>query len=91
MVPGAGGVVRMVRMLGMQDALTLISQGKRLQAAQALEKGLVHALASSEEDMGLQAKAWIKANPTALDAWLDGVNTRSGKPALAIAKAKLTK
>ena len=69
LMPGAGGVVRMVRMLGMQDALTLISQGKRLQAAQALEKGLVHALASSEEDMGLQAKAWIKANPEARQPW----------------------
>ena len=45
LMPGAGGVVRMVRMLGMQEALTLISQGKRLQAAQALEKGLVHELA----------------------------------------------
>ena len=29
LMPGAGGVVRMVRMLGMQEALTLISQGKR--------------------------------------------------------------
>ena len=47
LMPGAGGVVRMVRMLGMQEALTLISQGKRLKADKALEKGLIHELASS--------------------------------------------
>ena len=38
LMPGAGGIVRMVRLLGMQDALTLISQGKRLNAGQAIEK-----------------------------------------------------
>ena len=69
LMPGAGGVVRMVRMLGMQEALTLISQGKRLTAAQALEKGLVHQLANSEEEMAQQAKAWIKANPEARQPW----------------------
>ena len=69
LMPGAGGVVRMVRMLGMQVALTLISQGKRLKAAQALEKGLVHELADSEEEMAAKAKAWIKANPEARQPW----------------------
>ena len=69
LMPGAGGVVRMVRLLGMQEALTLISQGKRLQAAQALEKGLVHELADDEDDMAVRAKAWIKANPEAKQPW----------------------
>ncbi len=69
LMPGAGGVVRMVRMLGMQEALTLISQGKRLKAEPALAKGLVHALADSEEEMAAAAKAWIKANPDAKQPW----------------------
>ncbi|MEP4149330.1 MAG: 3-hydroxyacyl-CoA dehydrogenase NAD-binding domain-containing protein [Halioglobus sp.] len=69
LMPGAGGVVRMVRMLGMQDALTLISQGKQLNAQKALEKGLVHELVSSEEEMAQKAKAWIKANPDAKQPW----------------------
>ena len=69
LMPGAGGVVRMVRLLGMQEALTLISQGKRLKAAQALEKGLVHELADNEEDMAARAKAWIKANSEAKQPW----------------------
>ena len=69
LMPGAGGVVRMTRLLGMQEALTLISQGKRLQADAALAKGLVHELAADEEDMAAKAKAWIKANPGARQPW----------------------
>ena len=69
LMPGAGGVVRMVRMLGMQEALTLISQGKQLNAQRALEKGLLHELASSEQEMAAKARAWIKANPQAKQPW----------------------
>lgn len=69
LMPGAGGVVRMVRMLGMQEALTLVSQGKQLVAAKALEKGLVHALAADEDAMAKQAKDWLRANPDARQPW----------------------
>ena len=69
LMPGAGGVVRMVRMLGMQEALTLISQGKQLLAPKALEQGLVHELAADEEAMAEKAKAWLRANPEARQPW----------------------
>ena len=35
------------------------------------------------------AKEWIKKNPAVLDAWLAGVTTLDGKPALAVASSKL--
>ncbi|MCB1845130.1 MAG: enoyl-CoA hydratase/isomerase family protein [Halioglobus sp.] len=69
LMPGAGGVVRMVRLLGMQEALGLIAQGKQLAADKALEKGLVHELAASEEEMAEKARAWILANPGARQPW----------------------
>lgn len=69
LMPGAGGVVRMTYMLGMQEALGLISTGKRLKAPKAVEKGLLDELASSEDDMHAKAKAWIKANPEAKQPW----------------------
>lgn len=69
LMPGAGGVVRMVRMLGMQEALTLISQGKQLVAEKALEKGLVHELAADEDEMAAKARAWLLANPDAQQPW----------------------
>ena len=51
LMPGADGVVRMVRYLGMQEAIGLISTGKRLKAEAALEKGLLNELFDSEEEM----------------------------------------
>ena len=36
-----------------------------------------------------RAKAMIKAHPEKLAAWLDGVTTRDGRPALAIVQAAL--
>ena len=81
LMPGAGGVVRMVRMLGMQEALTLIAQGKQANAEKALEKGLVHELVSSEEQMAEKARAWIKANPEAKQPWeQDGYAIPGGGP-----------
>ena len=69
LMPGAGGCVRMTRMVGMQEAIGLISQGKRLTAEKALQKGLIHETAQSEEEMAEKAKAWIKANPEAKQPW----------------------
>ena len=35
------------------------------------------------------AKAWLKKNPAALDKWLEGVQTKDGKPGLAAVKKYL--
>ncbi|MBQ0760277.1 MAG: enoyl-CoA hydratase/isomerase family protein [Zhongshania sp.] len=81
LMPGAGGVVRMTYLLGMQEAIGLISQGRRLKADQALEKGLLHELAENEADMHIKAKAWIKANAEAKQPWdLDGFVIPGGGP-----------
>lgn len=69
LMPGAGGIVRLSRLLGMQDAMPLIAQGRRLKAAKALEKGLLDELVDSEEAMEKTAKEWIKANPDAHQPW----------------------
>jgi glycine betaine/proline transport system substrate-binding protein len=41
------------------------------------------------EDAGKAAEEWLKANPTAWTAWLDGVTTFDGKPGLDAVKASL--
>lgn len=79
LMPGAGGVVRLTRLLGMEAAIGLISQGRRLKAEKALEKGMVDELADSEEDLEAKAKAWIKANPEAKQPWdMDGFQLPGG-------------
>jgi 3-hydroxyacyl-CoA dehydrogenase/enoyl-CoA hydratase/3-hydroxybutyryl-CoA epimerase len=81
LMPGAGGVVRMTYLLGMQEAIGLISQGRRLKADKALEKGMLHELADDEVDMHARAKAWIKANAGAVQPWdQDGYIIPGGGP-----------
>ncbi|KDN23289.1 3-hydroxyacyl-CoA dehydrogenase NAD-binding domain-containing protein [Amycolatopsis rifamycinica] len=64
LLPGGGGVVRTVRLLGIQSALlNVLLQGQRHRPAKALELGLVHELVGSVEELVPAAKAWIKANP----------------------------
>ena len=64
LLPGGGGVTRVVRLLGLQDGLMeVLLQGTRFRPAQAKEKGLVDELVGSLEELVPAAKAWIKANP----------------------------
>ncbi|MFZ6719357.1 3-hydroxyacyl-CoA dehydrogenase NAD-binding domain-containing protein [Undibacterium sp. Ji49W] len=69
LLPGAGGVVRSVRMLGLQAAMPYLLEGKQVSPAGALKAGFVHALASSQADMLQQAHAWILANPQTQQIW----------------------
>lgn len=54
-----------------------------------MENALMDAVLNGNQKPDVAAKAWIKANPQALDTWLAGVTSRDGKPALDVAKAKL--
>src|SRR3954470_21182604 len=64
LLPGAGGVVRTVRMLGIVDALMqLLLQGQRLKPEKASELGVVDEVVGTRDELVPAAKAWIKANP----------------------------
>jgi 3-hydroxyacyl-CoA dehydrogenase/enoyl-CoA hydratase/3-hydroxybutyryl-CoA epimerase len=70
LLPGAGGVARTVRLLGIADALMkLLLQGQRLKAAAAVETGIVHELAATPEELLAKAREWIKANPEAIQPY----------------------
>jgi 3-hydroxyacyl-CoA dehydrogenase / enoyl-CoA hydratase / 3-hydroxybutyryl-CoA epimerase len=65
LLPGAGGVVRTVRMLGIVDALMqLLMQGQRLRPAKAKEVGILDEIVATREELLPAAKAWINAQPT---------------------------
>lgn len=64
LLPAGGGVIRTVRMLGLQGALMgVLLQGQRNNPTKAKEIGLVNELVGSVEELVPAAKAWIKANP----------------------------
>ena len=70
LLPGAGGVVRSVRLLGIADALlNVLLQGQQLRPEKALKTGLIHELVDTQEDLLGKAKEWIKANPEAAQPW----------------------
>jgi 3-hydroxyacyl-CoA dehydrogenase/enoyl-CoA hydratase/3-hydroxybutyryl-CoA epimerase len=62
LLPGGGGVVRTVRMLGILNALMqLLLQGRRHRPAKAKEIGIVDEIVATREELVPAAKAWVKA------------------------------
>src|SRR5690349_12840744 len=82
LLPGAGGVVRSVRMLGIVNALLqLLLQGKPLRPQKAKEIGLVDELVATRDELVPAAQAWIAANPEARQPWdADGYKIPGGTP-----------
>lgn len=81
LLPGAGGVVRMVRLLGLQAAFPYLMEGKQFGVAEGQKLGLVHDTAESREDLLAKARAWILANPTARQPWdTEGYKLPGGTP-----------
>jgi 3-hydroxyacyl-CoA dehydrogenase/enoyl-CoA hydratase/3-hydroxybutyryl-CoA epimerase len=82
LLPGAGGVTRSVRLLGLVDALTkLLLRGQRLRAGEALDVGIVDELATTREQLFAAARAWIVANPAAAQPWdADAYRMPGGSP-----------
>ncbi|MFI1864118.1 3-hydroxyacyl-CoA dehydrogenase NAD-binding domain-containing protein [Streptomyces jumonjinensis] len=83
LLPGGGGVTRSVRLLGITDALlTVLLQGTRHTPRRALEKGLVHEVADTAEEMLAKARAFIDAHPESRQPWdEEGYRIPGGTPA----------
>jgi len=70
LLPGAGGIVRTVRLFGIADALLkVLLQGQRYQPREALEAGLVHEVVDTPSELLAKAKQWAKDNPQAVQPW----------------------
>ncbi len=71
LLPGAGGVVKSVRLMGIERALPYLTEGKRISPREAMEVGYMSALAPERAAMLPMAKAWIAANPAPMQPWDD--------------------
>ena len=81
LLPGASGVTKMVRLLGLEKAFPFLMEGKTFGPRAALELGLVHELVATPEEMFTRARDWIKANPTAQQPWdVKGYRIPGGGP-----------
>jgi len=83
LLPGSGGVVRSVRLLGVADALLkVLLQGTRYAPRRALEAGLVHEVVETAEEMLARARAFIDAHPESRQPWDEkGYRIPGGTPA----------
>ena len=68
LLPGAGGTQRAPRLMGIQPALMLLTEGKRIKAADAQKQGLIHAVVPAGQERDA-ARAWL------LDATAKGGKT----------------
>ncbi|GAA5316769.1 MAG: 3-hydroxyacyl-CoA dehydrogenase NAD-binding domain-containing protein [Candidatus Pelagadaptatus aseana] len=62
LMPGAGGVVRLTHLLGLQGALPFLLEAKKVRGAKAKEVGFVHETVAELEQLVPRAKAWILEN-----------------------------
>ena len=91
LLPGGGGVIRTTRLLGIADALTkVLLQGQRYRPSEALKIGMISATVPKLEDLVPAAKAWIKANPNAVQPWdVKGYKIPGGAPSTSAFAANL--
>jgi 3-hydroxyacyl-CoA dehydrogenase/enoyl-CoA hydratase/3-hydroxybutyryl-CoA epimerase len=99
LLPGAGGIIRLTRLLGLQEAFPYLMEGKQVNPQAAKNAGLIDELATDQSDLLARAVNWIVANPRAMQPWdkpryrMPGGNPSHPRVAqmLAIAPAMLKK
>lgn len=69
LIPGNGGVIRLLWLLGVKKAFTILTQGKRYTPKEAFEVNIIDALAVNEKDMLEQAKDWLLATKEGRRPW----------------------
>jgi 3-hydroxyacyl-CoA dehydrogenase/enoyl-CoA hydratase/3-hydroxybutyryl-CoA epimerase len=68
LLPGGGGTQRVPRLIGIPEALRVITEGKQLAPADALKKGLVHEVAPAAEIVE-RARQWILKGAEGIQPW----------------------
>jgi 3-hydroxyacyl-CoA dehydrogenase/enoyl-CoA hydratase/3-hydroxybutyryl-CoA epimerase len=71
LLPGAGGVTKMTRLLGLQAAFPYLVEGRTMRPQEAAKLGLLQGLAASKADLFRMAREWILANPSPRQPWDD--------------------
>jgi 3-hydroxyacyl-CoA dehydrogenase/enoyl-CoA hydratase/3-hydroxybutyryl-CoA epimerase len=99
LIPGASGITKTVRLLGLMGAQPYLLEGKLFSPSEALGLGLVHELVTHADQLREAALAYIAANPTSQQPWdTKGYKIPGGTPsnpsvamALTVAPAMIRK
>lgn len=68
LLPGGGGTQRLPRLIGIEKALQLMTQGKHVRPAEALELGIVHAIVPPGDEVRA-ARTWLAESGSAEQPW----------------------
>ena len=71
LLPGAGGVTKTTRLLGLQAAFPYLVEGRTMRPQEAAKLGLVQGLAANRDDLFRMAREWIQEHPAAKQPWDD--------------------
>jgi len=99
LLPGGGGVTRTVRMLGLQESMPYLMEGKQIDVHKGKDVGFIDDIAKDQDEAMAKARAWIAEHPSAKQPWdQQGFKIPGGDPRrpavaqmLAIAPAMLRK
>jgi len=81
LLPGGGGIVRMVRLLGLQNAFPFLMEGKQFGVDKAKSLGLIQDIAETPEELMDKAIAWVKEHPKSLQPFdVKGYKIPGGDP-----------
>jgi 3-hydroxyacyl-CoA dehydrogenase / enoyl-CoA hydratase / 3-hydroxybutyryl-CoA epimerase len=82
LLPGGGGLTRVIRKLGIADGLMqVLLQGQRMRPGKALEVGLIDEVVASPDDLLPAAKKFIAENAEAVQPWdVKGYKIPGGTP-----------
>ncbi|MCZ2103689.1 MAG: enoyl-CoA hydratase/isomerase family protein [Burkholderiales bacterium] len=82
LIPGASGITKMVRLLGLMGAQPWIMEGTLFNPQKGKELGLVHELVADAAALRPAALAWIAAHPASHQPWDEkGYKIPGGTPA----------
>ena len=69
LIPGSGGTIRLLWMMGIEKAYPILVDGKLYSPVEANEAGLVDQIAESEEEMLYKARTFIRENDHINQPW----------------------
>jgi 3-hydroxyacyl-CoA dehydrogenase/enoyl-CoA hydratase/3-hydroxybutyryl-CoA epimerase len=67
-LPGAGGTQRLPRLVGVERAMPLLLEGKRLAGQAAIDAGVAHRVVNAGEEIAA-AESWLLSSPEPLQPW----------------------
>lgn len=69
LMPGGGGIIRLMWLLGIEKAYTILTSGHRYSPQEALRVGIIDDLAKNRKEMLEKAKSWLLENKEGRRPW----------------------